>query len=145
MQIVYGLVSPEAPKLIRYVGQTSDSQKRLLAHCGFSGAPALREWAKELRSKSYLPKIVVLAEVEKDKADETELQWIEKLRVNGQADLNSRPGRHKRHNQGPLSLARSEADHIQAVLKMFKGNRTHTAAALGISRRALIYKLNNTA
>lgn len=44
--------------------------------------------------------------------------------------------------QGPLTLAEAEKKHIQAVLALKQGNRTHAARALGISLRTLHRKLN---
>ena len=39
------------------------------------------------------------------------------------------------------NLAKAEEEAIVQTLAEFGGNRTHTARKLGISRRALIYKL----
>ncbi|MFQ5598016.1 MAG: sigma-54 interaction domain-containing protein [Nitrospiria bacterium] len=41
----------------------------------------------------------------------------------------------------PLSLADAEKNHIKHILDLKQGNRTHASAVLGISRRALIRKI----
>jgi DNA-binding NtrC family response regulator len=43
----------------------------------------------------------------------------------------------------PLPLAELERHHIERALRHFRGNRTRTARALGISRATLINKIRS--
>ncbi len=50
-------------------------------------------------------------------------------------------GINKNYNHQPLSIDEVEKNHIEAVLKMMKGNRTKTAEVLKISQKALYLKI----
>jgi transcriptional regulator with PAS, ATPase and Fis domain len=56
-------------------------------------------------------------------------------------DLPKRPNAPRGEVPLPMSLADVEKKHIGTVLLQFAGNRTKASEALGISRRALIRKI----
>jgi hypothetical protein len=92
---VYGLLDPEQPEVVRYVGTSNHLAKRLSDHAyciGGKHSPHRKDWIKEMRDQGRKPVMVVLQELDSPKASfemhSAERDWIERFRVFGQADLN---------------------------------------------------------
>lgn len=92
---VYGLVDPAEPDVVRYVGSSRHLAKRLSDHAySLTGKQDVerRAWVRSLRDAGRTPVLVVLEEVEAEKASfemhYAERNWIERFRLIGQADLN---------------------------------------------------------
>jgi len=94
---VYGLVDPNEPERVRYVGSSQHLVKRLYDHASGYVPRALdgpkRAWLAELKRAGRRPEMVVLQRLASGKATpEThaaEREWIRKLNAIGQADLNA--------------------------------------------------------
>ena len=92
---VYGLLDPADPDNVRYVGSSRHMAKRLSDHAysltGKQDAER-RAWVRGLREAGRTPVLVVLEELDAQKASfemhYAERNWIERFRLIGQADLN---------------------------------------------------------
>lgn len=92
---VYGLVDSAEPDVVRYVGSSRHLAKRLSDHInnltGKQDAER-KAWVRSMRQGGRKPALVVLEEVEAEKASfemhYVERSWIERFRLIGQADLN---------------------------------------------------------
>lgn len=92
---VYALVDPREPAVVRYVGSSRHMVKRLADHAySVSGKQDAerKTWVRELRKEGRTPVMVVLEELDAQKASfemhYAERNWIERFRLIGQADLN---------------------------------------------------------
>jgi hypothetical protein len=89
--IVYGLVDPDEPGRIRYVGQTFQPYARYCAHVGRrTPASPCGRWIRNLYlNHDRVPSMVLLEEVPSIlELREREREWIKQLVAAGQADLN---------------------------------------------------------
>lgn len=76
---IYKLVDPNTD-LVRYVGQTTNPQRRLKAHVQQRGTfrdQRRVEWIDSLIAQGMRPKMVILQEVKSDDADRFEQWWID--------------------------------------------------------------------
>jgi hypothetical protein len=97
-EVVYGLVDPKHPEIIRYVGRTVTPQERYMAHCIRPSGARIGAWVADLMRRGREPAMV---EIERSKtpqapqkaggASPRERYWITELRKIGQADLNTVP------------------------------------------------------
>lgn len=92
---VYALVDPRDRDNVRYIGSSRHMAKRLVDHIsGLNGKQdaVRRAWVRDLRSAGHAPVMVVLEELDAQKASfemhYAERNWIERFRLLGGADLN---------------------------------------------------------
>lgn len=85
--IVYGLVDPREPDVVRYVGATSKPLKvRLSGHCSHASNNLLRKWMARLSKAGIKPLIVPIEECEESDAARIEARWIGNFRLTNGAD-----------------------------------------------------------
>lgn len=120
-QKVQGLVAnlPGAPSRI-----SDEALERLLAH----------QWPGNLREMANVIERALLASRGREQIDVEHLP----------AEFRARPGPFDRRHT-PLTIDEVERMHIDRTLKHHKGNRTRSAAELGISRATLIAKIKRYA
>ena len=90
--IIYGLVDPRKPTVVRYVGKTTSTPgARYAGHlserskCGWKRSG----WMFKLKEAGILPDMVLLETVAPcDRVEAREHHWITTLRQQGMADLN---------------------------------------------------------
>lgn len=88
--VIYGLVDPRKPEVVRYVGQTTNWAQRYLSHCQHTEY-GRGEWILGLRSADLWPDMVLLEEVpHRSLRSERETWWIREWQSKGGADLNGR-------------------------------------------------------
>lgn len=85
--VIYALVDPAEPKLVRYVGRTADPVHRYRTHCT-SGADAVTSWAQRVMEEGRRPAMILLERCERDDVEIRESFWIHHYRDQFQADLN---------------------------------------------------------
>ncbi len=143
---IYALVDPRCPHIVRYVGQTSDWNRRLLEHVKNGKARSSKEkWLVTMRSEGVLPQLVVLEENNHILANERERWWTERAESEHLTnDVYSSVSRARYRDpkpkiEGELSKARRHLDtlRITAALANAKGNKSKAAKELGISRPTL--------
>lgn len=87
--LVYGLVDPREPTVVRYVGQSRNTRTRLDFHLENAAAgrtAPVNRWIRDLVAAGVAPKLVVLDQ--DGKWDITEVILIERLRAAGTPLLN---------------------------------------------------------
>lgn len=93
--VIYGLVDPDEPTRIRYVGRSCNPGGRYASHAlGTSGAVRVREWVAALRLAGKLPVMLLLQTLDGGRrlpntVSAVERLWIQRLREDGAADLNA--------------------------------------------------------
>jgi hypothetical protein len=91
-RIIYGLVDPRQPDVVRYVGQTTrPAMERYCAHIAGRGAAVrMATWLASMRDEGIAPDMVLLERVaRKASLYEREMRWIAEFRAKGMADVNS--------------------------------------------------------
>jgi hypothetical protein len=91
-RIIYGLVDPVEPSVVRYVGQTTKAPvARYLGHLSEATNGRRRsDWVVSLREQGRAPDMVLLEHVPAaDSLDMRELWWIAEMKSRGMADLNA--------------------------------------------------------
>ncbi|HYC51093.1 MAG TPA: hypothetical protein VEB19_08305 [Gemmatimonadaceae bacterium] len=86
-EVVYALVDPADPELVRYVGRTCDPTSRYRMHCT-NGSDAVTGWAKSVMAEGRKPAMVLIEQCERDVIEARERYWIRYYRDRFQADLN---------------------------------------------------------
>lgn len=86
-ELVYALVDPADPELVRYVGRTNDPITRYRGH-HFNGADAVTAWVAALADAGRRPTMVLLERCASDDVAARETYWIHHYRDRFQADLN---------------------------------------------------------
>lgn len=86
-ELIYGLIDPLDPELVRYVGRTYDAVHRYRQHCT-TGADAVSAWVESLREVGRAPAMVLIERCESDAIVARESHWIHHYRNRFQADLN---------------------------------------------------------
>jgi hypothetical protein len=86
-EVIYALVDPRDPELVRYVGRTCDPALRYRSHLT-GGSDAVASWAHTLAAQSVMPAMMLLERCEKEVVVEREAYWIRHYRARFQADLN---------------------------------------------------------
>jgi hypothetical protein len=89
--IIYGLVDPLKPDVVRYVGQTVQAPCiRYLGHVSERSGWRRRQWIADLKKQGRLPDMVLLEEVAPgDDPHGRERHWIGAYSARGMADLNA--------------------------------------------------------
>lgn len=87
-QVVYALVDPADPELVRYVGRTSDPVGRYAGHV-LAGEPRVAAWVRALATAGRQPVMVLLERCEDAEVIAREAHWIHHYRDRWQADLNT--------------------------------------------------------
>jgi DNA-binding NtrC family response regulator len=105
-----------------------------------SAALALHDWPGNVRELSNVLERALLFAPRGDLAPEHLPAHLCAL-CRAEADSRPDPAPGETGVAAGLSLRAVERELIEKTLASFRGNRTHTAAALGLSRRALLYKL----
>lgn len=83
---VYGLIDPNEPERVRYVGQTLTPGSRFSSHASDKAAPKVREW---VRSINTAPLMVLIENPHRLELDDREMFWIRYYRQRDMADLNT--------------------------------------------------------
>lgn len=144
---VYGLVDPRTPTDVRYVGQTSDPQRRHLQHCTSKYRRTVKEeWIQSLKEAGFLPQMVTLETVDVALANETEAKWQKhhaSTLLNDTISGFNRQIRDPIKRFSPFKTARAEAEKAQIIqaIKEANGIVTHASNALGISRPTLYERM----
>jgi hypothetical protein len=86
-EVIYALIDPAEPKLVRYVGRTQDATHRYRAHCT-NGSDAVTEWARRVMDVGRMPAMVLLERCERNDVEAREAYWIHHYRDQFMADLN---------------------------------------------------------
>lgn len=86
-EVIYALVDPADPELVRYVGRTCDPTARYRMHCT-NGSEAVTGWAKQIIADGRNPAMVLLERCAADVVESRERYWIHYYRDRFQADLN---------------------------------------------------------
>lgn len=80
MRFIYALCDPisGAP---RYIGQSKNPKKRYLGHIAAASSEETikSRWIMMLRYIKEKPRLLILDEVEREKADESEMRWIKRM------------------------------------------------------------------
>lgn len=85
---IYGLCSTNDPR-IRYVGQALEPRVRFRQHTARAAASiAIMRWLRELREAGDAPIMVELQKTDTAHAISLECQWIARMQMESQADLN---------------------------------------------------------
>jgi hypothetical protein len=87
-EVIYALIDPADPELVRYVGRTCDPVHRYRNHCT-SGTETVSAWVGEVISAGRRPAMVLLERCEAEVVGEREAHWIHHYRDRFQADLNA--------------------------------------------------------
>lgn len=88
--VIYGLVDPSLPQIVRYVGKAHYPACRYAQHLAVTNRDRSQcaRWKRSLRRRGHCPVMVVLEWTTKRTLDAAELRWIEDLKRIGRADLN---------------------------------------------------------
>lgn len=91
--LIYGLVDPRAPSVVRYVGSTYQPMARYVAHCTTlryrPGGKRRIAWMAGMAQDGYRPTMLLIERLPAVAGlRERERHWIDRLRLEGQADLN---------------------------------------------------------
>lgn len=96
-EIIYGVADSGEPERVRYVGRTRFPAQRYRGYCRGAGAnDAMRLWLAELLAAGRHPVLLLLEDhdpalhrqAKGGAVSVRESWWIERLRADGQADLN---------------------------------------------------------
>lgn len=87
-EVIYGLVDPRDPELVRYVGRTCDPVHRYRNHMT-AGSEAVNAWAAMVMAEGVMPVMVLLESCDRDLVFSREAHWIRFYRQRFQADLNA--------------------------------------------------------
>jgi hypothetical protein len=85
--VVYALVDPREPAVVRYVGKTKDALGRYSGHC-FNGATNIKQWVENLFVDGVWPQMICIEVVSEETVLAREGHWIRHYRMSAQADLN---------------------------------------------------------
>lgn len=86
--VIYGLIDPAEPDVVRYVGSTTDPEMRFRAHCT-AGSSLVREWVESVVGAGRKPTMVLLERCTDDtQRRQREAFWHHHYVELGQADLN---------------------------------------------------------
>jgi hypothetical protein len=86
-EVVYALVDPADPELVRYVGRAADPVFRYRSHCT-TGSDAVSVWVAEVVATGRRPTMVLIERCGRDVVEGREAHWIHYYRSRFQADLN---------------------------------------------------------
>ena len=86
-ELIYALVDPLDPELVRYIGRTCDPVNRYRAHCT-GGSDAVSQWVQALEIVGRTPAMVLLERCERSEVFAREAHWIHHYRQRFQGDLN---------------------------------------------------------
>ena len=131
---IYGIFDIAEPDVIRYVGKTSRSHRRRLAHHKYSAKMCsdhltpLHAWIKSASIENVDARILEIA-TGQSQLDHLETLWIANLQQRGMADLNVSPGgekqksysildRYAMSNALPDSVKKISDDTAKCILEM---------------------------
>lgn len=88
--VVYGLVDPRQPELVRYVGRAEVAAVRLGAHVKSAREDSAKgRWLRDMLAQGHYPDMVLLERAAANAdLDSLEAWWIHHMRGQGMADLN---------------------------------------------------------
>jgi hypothetical protein len=86
-EIVYALIDPMAPEIVRYIGRTNTPEARYRIHLT-EGSAAIREWVGALSTEGRQPAMVLIERCTVDAVKAREEHWMRVYHDAGQADLN---------------------------------------------------------
>lgn len=86
-EVVYALVDPEDPELVRYIGRTHDPVTRYRHHCT-EGTEAVFAWTTSLIQAGRSPLMLLVERCAAADIAEREAHWIHHYRDRHHADLN---------------------------------------------------------
>ena len=86
-EVIYALVDPADPELVRYVGRTSDPVNRYRTHCT-AGSDAVVRWVRALAADGRSPVMLLIERCAAATVHSREKHWINHYYQRFQADLN---------------------------------------------------------
>jgi predicted DNA binding CopG/RHH family protein len=75
---IYGLINPNEPDIIRYIGVTKNLNQRMDAHLKCNDGSARANWIQGLLANKITPKMILLIETNMENADTEEEKAIQK-------------------------------------------------------------------
>lgn len=141
---IYALCDPADSKSVRYVGATRDTTRRLEQHIAEArrGRSAKSAWVRALLRAGRAPSLVVLQEeVTQQDAATVEMEWIERLRMQGCALTNNRPA-----DDLPETDFERKADVIRRLVadNLAHGQKQGLARRAGVHPNHLSSQLSGT-
>lgn len=140
---VYGLFDPRKPELIRYVGLTKNTVKRLYQHTTDKRRSRKVSWLAELKADGVFPSLVILEETAQANGPARESYWIGFHAQTGYlTNSTARDLPLKAESPMPVhTLAGAKHRALLEVLASVGGNKKAAAKLLGIGRQTLYNKL----
>ena len=73
---IYGLINPNEPDIIRYIGATINPTKRMIGHKSENHTSKKGKWIESLITQGIEPKMIILAETDQELAASVEDKFL---------------------------------------------------------------------